>query len=68
MVDEISNRGIDLTQLTKQIIVYIDQNLATDMEFLLSVSEVFGDINSTIRYYPYPNIAYKIAINKYLNK
>ena len=68
MVDEINNRGIDLTQLTKQIIVYIDQNLTTDMEFLLSVSEVFWDINSTIRYYPYPNIAYKIAINKYLNK
>jgi len=68
MVDEMSNRGIDLTQLTKQVIVYIDQNLTKDMEFLLSVSEVFGDINSTIRYYPYPNIAYKIAINKYLNK
>lgn len=68
MVDDIASRWIDLTQLTKQIIVYIDQNLTTDMEFLLSISEVFGDINSTIRYYPYPNIAYKIAINKYLNK
>ena len=67
MVDDMGNRGIDLSQLTKQIIVYIDQNLTTDMEFLLSVSEVFGDINATIRYYPYPNIAYKIAINKYLN-
>jgi len=67
MVDDIASRWIDLAQLTKQIIVYIDQNLATDMEFLLSVSEIFGDINATIRYYPYPNIAYKIAINKYLN-
>lgn len=67
MVDDIASRWIDLAQLTKQIIVYIDQNLADDMEFLLSVSEIFGDINATIRYYPYPNIAYKIAINKYLN-
>ena len=67
MVDDIASRWIDLTQLTKQIIVYIDQNLTTDMEFLLSVSEIFGEINATIRYYPYPNIAYKIAINKYLN-
>lgn len=68
MVDDISNRWIDLSQLVKQIIVYIDQNLSSDLEFLLSVSEIFGDINATIRYYPYPNIAYKIAINRYLNE
>lgn len=68
MIDNIHNRWIDLTQFTKQIIIYIDQNLTTDTDFLLQISEIFGEINSIIRYYPYPNIAYKIAINKFLMK
>lgn len=68
MIDNIHNRWIDLTQFTKQIIIYIDQNLTTDTDFLLQISEIFGEINSIIRYYPYPNIAYKIAINKYITK
>lgn len=67
MVDEINDRWIDLTQLTKQIIMYINENLSKDIDFLIDVSSIFWDINATIRYYPYPNIAYKIAINKYLN-
>ena len=68
MIDDINNRWIDLIQFSKQTIVYIDQNLTTDIDFLLQISEVFWEINSIIRYYPYPNIAYKIAINKFLMK
>ncbi len=68
MIDDINNRWIDLIQFSKQTIVYIDQNLTTDIDFLLQISEVFWEINSIIRYYPYPNIAYKIAINKFLIK
>ncbi|MEI8253117.1 MAG: hypothetical protein WCG25_05215 [bacterium] len=46
--------------------IYIDHNLNKDMDFLLSVSEGFSEIISTIRYYPYPVIVYKIAFNKFL--
>ena len=67
MVDDISNKWIDLTQLTKQIIMYIDKNLTTDMDFLLWVSDAFGEINSTIKYYPYPNMIYKVALNRFMS-
>ncbi|MFZ2911965.1 MAG: DNA polymerase III subunit gamma/tau [Candidatus Absconditicoccaceae bacterium] len=65
-VDKIYQTGIDLHQFAKQALIYIDHNLTNDMDFLLSVSEGFSEIISTIRYYPYPVIVYKIAFNKYL--
>lgn len=66
-IDEFQNQGIDLTQFCKQILMYIDQNLNQDLEFLLKISENFTQILGMIKYYPYPSIVYKIAINKYLN-
>lgn len=65
-VDKIYQTWIDLHQFAKQALIYIDHNLGDDMDFLLSVSEAFSEIISTIRYYPYPVIVYKIAFNKYL--
>jgi len=65
-VDKIYQTGIDLHQFAKQALIYIDHNLNKDMDFLLSVSEGFSEIISTIRYYPYPVIVYKIAFNKFL--
>jgi hypothetical protein len=35
-----------------------------DVEFFLKISEFFGEILSMIRYYPYPNMVYKIVLNK----
>ncbi|MFA5747654.1 MAG: DNA polymerase III subunit gamma/tau [Candidatus Absconditabacterales bacterium] len=67
-VDEIHEQGIDLHNFAKQSLMYIDQNLLNDMDFLLAVSDVFTDIIGTIKYYPYPAIVYKIAINKHLKK
>ncbi len=66
-IDEFQNQGIDLTQFCKQILMYIDQNLNQDLEFLLKISENFTQILGMIKYYPYPSIVYKIAINKYIN-
>ena len=65
-VDKIYQTWIDLHQFAKQALIYIDHNLTSDIDFLLSVSEWFSEIISTIRYYPYPVIVYKIAFNKYL--
>lgn len=66
-IDNMYQQWVDLHNFAKQSLMYIDQNLSEDMQFLLSVSDVFTDILWTIRYYPYPAIVYKIAINKYTN-
>lgn len=65
-LDELNQHGIDLGQFAKQAIFYIDQHLLEDTDFLLHCSEIFGNVLSTLRRYPYPLIAYKIAINKAL--
>jgi hypothetical protein len=62
----IHEQGIDLQNFAKQALMYIDQNLMEDTDFLLQASEIFTEIISTIRYYPYPAIVYKVAINKHL--
>jgi len=67
-IDEIYNQWIDLHNFAKQILMNIDQHFLDDIEFLSRISEAFTEIISTMRYYPYPAIAYKIAINKHLNK
>jgi len=63
-VDEIHGLWVDLAQFAKQVIMYIDQYLLEDTDFYLKVSESFGEIMSMIRYYPYPNMVYKIVLNK----
>lgn len=63
-VDEINSQWIDLAQFAKQVIMYIDHHLMEDVEFFLKISEFFGEILSMIRYYPYPNMVYKIVLNK----
>jgi hypothetical protein len=59
---------VDLYNFAKQILTYIDQRFLLDIDFLANVCEAFTEIISTIRYYPYPTIVYKLALNKYLNK
>lgn len=65
-VDEIHDQGIDLLQFAKQNIMYIDKNIMSDIDFFISVSEIFSEIIATARHYPYPTMLYKIAINKFL--
>lgn len=50
------------------MLTYIDQRFLLDVDFLAKVSETFTEIISNIRYYPYPTIVYKIAINKHINE
>lgn len=66
-IDEIHNQGVDLYNFAKQVLTYIDQRFLLDIDFLANVCEAFSEIISSIRYYPYPTIVYKIAINKHLN-
>lgn len=65
-LDQINQNGIDLGQFAKQIIGYIDQHLLEDVDFLLQCSELFWKVLSTLKRYPYPIVAYKIAVNSYL--
>lgn len=65
-VDEINDQGIDLIQFAKQCIMYIDNNLNSNIDFLLFISEAFWDILAKIRFYPYPTMIYKIVLNKYI--
>lgn len=66
-LDQLNTSGIDLSQFAKQTIAYIDQHLLEDTDFYLQICGMFGEILSTLRRYPYPVVAYKIAINKFLN-
>ena len=66
-IDEIHDQGVDLYNFAKQVLTYIDQRFLLDIDFLANVCEAFSEIISSIKYYPYPTIVYKIAINKHLN-
>jgi len=65
-VDQIQNNGIDLYNFAKQIVQYIDKHLMENIDGYLKISEACSEILSSIRYYPYPAIVYKIALNKIL--
>lgn len=67
-LDKINNHWIDFTQFTKQIIGYIDEHLLEDTDFLISCSDIFSDISYTIKWFPSPVLAYKVAVNKRLEK
>jgi len=64
-IDMIEQQGIDLSQFAKQALWYIDQHLLEDTDFYLKCSEIFWEVVSLLKWYPYPLIAYKIAVNKY---
>lgn len=67
-IDSVHNDGVDLHNFAKQVLMYIDQHFLEDIDFLAKVSEAFTEIISNIRYYPYPTIVYKIAINKHIDE
>ena len=62
-LDDIEQHGIDLSQFAKQTLWYIDKHMLEDVDFYLKCSECFWTIISTLKWYPYPVIAFKIAIN-----
>ncbi len=67
-VDEINKQWIDLHSFAKQSLMHIDQTFLDDINFSSDMSEIFTDIIGKIRFYPYPTIIYKVAINTYLSK
>ena len=65
-VDKLQEDGIDLYNFAKQLLQYIDKHLMENIDGYLAISQSCSEILSTIRYYPYPAIVYKIAFNKLL--
>lgn len=66
-VDNLQETGVDLHNFAKQLLQYIDKHLMENIDGYLAISQSCSEILSTIRYYPYPAIVYKIAFNKLLN-
>ena len=66
-IDAIHDQGVDLHNFAKQSLRYIDEQFVNDIDFFANMSEIFSEIISSIRYYPYPTIVYKISINKHIN-
>lgn len=65
-IDLIHHQGVDLYSFAKQVLLYVDQHFLLDVDFLVKVAEAFTEIISTIKYYPYPTVVYKVAINKHM--
>ena len=65
LLDQIDQKGIDLVQFAKQVIVYADQHLLENMDFYLKISQKLGDLLGVIRRYPHPRMAYKIVFNPF---
>ena len=64
-IDKLS-QWTDLQQFAKQCVGYIDTHILEDTDFYLKISEVFSEIMRQVRFYPYPDVLYKLAFNKYL--
>ena len=67
LLDQIDQKGIDLVQFAKQVIVYADQHLLENMDFYLKISQKLGDLLGVIRRYPHPRMAYKIVFNPFFD-
>lgn len=67
LLDQIDQKGIDLVQFAKQVIVYADQHLFENMDFYLKISQKLGDLLGVIRRYPHPRMAYKIVFNSFFD-
>lgn len=67
LLDQIDQKGIDLVQFAKQVIVYADQHLLENMDFYLKISQKLGDLLGVIRRYPHPRMAYKVVFNSFFD-
>ena len=66
LLDQIDQKGIDLVQFAKQVIVYADHHLLENMDFYLQISQKLGELLGVVRRYPHPRMAYKIVFNSFL--
>ncbi len=64
-IDTLHNQGVDLYNFAKQLIVYIDTRLYENMDGYMRVIEMLSYVMSTIRYYPYASVVYKMAYHKF---
>lgn len=67
LLDQIDQKGIDLVQFAKQVIVYADQHLLENMDFYLQISQKLGELLGVVRRYPHPRMAYKIVFNPFFD-
>jgi len=66
-LDEINKSWVDLTNFAKEILLFIDKNFVSDIEFFVRLSDVFKNIIMWIKNYPLPLIIYKSEIYKDLS-
>ncbi len=66
-LDEINKSWIDLTNFAKEILLFIDRNFVSDIDFFVRLSDVFKNIIIWIKNYPLPLIIYKSEIYKDLS-
>lgn len=66
-IDQLQTNWIDLYVFAKEVLMYIDSHLMDDLDFYVSLSDVFKDIIIWIKNYPYPPIIYKVSLYKMFN-
>lgn len=66
-MDKLTDTGIDLYLMAKEILIYIDNHLLEDISYYVILSDLFKSIMISIKNYPYPLIAYKTGFYKFLN-
>lgn len=65
-ITTIQEQWIDLSQFTKQILLYIDQSLSKNIEEYSLLADVFSNIMIQSKRYPQPLLLYKTALHSYI--
>ncbi len=60
IIDDLALQWVDLQHFAKQVLAYLDANLADNVVLYLEISEKLGRVLAEIRNYPYPALVYKI--------
>lgn len=63
-LEQLVEKGVELHQFSKQVLVVIDEHFMEDMEFSVQVADMMKNILGTMRAYAYPLIVYKTEIYK----
>ncbi len=65
-IDKIYKQWINMIQFSKQIILYLDENFTSNLDFNFFMANKITEILSKIKYYPYPNVLYKLVFGQNL--
>jgi len=67
-LDNMQSKGVDFTNFTREILVYLDEHLLDDLEENLKLANCFKKIYNEVRYYPIPVLAFKTDLGEFLWK